>query len=74
MPSRNDKPKKLLKLPVSDALHQHVWDFKHQRQMALNQAIVTMLEEHRLLGNVAERLANANDALAAARRRLGTPK
>ena len=74
MPSRNDKPKKLLKLPVSDALHRYVWDFKRDKHLELNQAIVLMLEEHRLMGSVAERLQNATDALAAARRRLETPK
>jgi len=69
--SPDDKPRKLLKLEVSHELHAHVWSFKREKRLELNQAIVMMLEEHRLMDNVRERLANAIEALARARRRLG---
>jgi hypothetical protein len=69
--SPDQKPRKLLKLEVSDELHAHVWSFKREKRLELNQAIVLMLEEHRLMDNVRERLANASEALVRARRRLG---
>jgi hypothetical protein len=64
------KPRKLLKVAVSEELHQHVWDYKHKRRLGLNRAIVLMLEEHRLMDNLNERLKNVNDALTVAQRRL----
>ena len=64
------KVKKLLRQPVPVELYEHVWNYKREHRVSLNGAIIRMLEEHRLIGRVNERIAKAQDALAQARRRI----